>query len=78
MRRKQTPRMNMLALLNLPIPAVQLICAVLLIVVVSLVYGATRHEEMREIFYNSYRAATWIVSFMAVIFGVLFVISWIL
>jgi hypothetical protein len=49
-----------------------------LIVVVSLVYGATRHEHMREILHNSYRAATWIAGFIAIIFGVLFVVSWLL
>jgi cytochrome c oxidase assembly factor CtaG len=49
-----------------------------LIVVVSLVYGATRHERMQEILLNAYRAAKWIVGFIAVIFGVLLLISWFL
>ena len=47
----------------------QLWFALPLILSVSLVYGATRHEDMKEILYNAYRAATWILSFMAVIFG---------
>ncbi len=60
-------------------PAVnQLWYALPLIIVVSLVYGATRHENMIEILYNAYRAAVWIISFMAIIFGVLFVVSWFL
>jgi hypothetical protein len=60
-------------------PAVnQLWFALPLIIVVSLVYGATRHENMIEILYNAYRAAVWIISFMAIIFGVLFVVSWFL
>ena len=46
--------------------------------VVSFVYGATRHEDMREILHNAYRAATWIVGFMAIIFGVLLIVSWLL
>ena len=49
-----------------------------LILVVSLVYGATRHEYMPEILHNAYRAATWIVSFIAIIFGILLVVSWLL
>jgi len=52
--------------------------AVPLILVVSLVYGATRHEYMSDILYNAYRAATWIVGFIAIIFGILFVVSWLL
>ena len=60
-------------------PAVnQLWFALPLIIVVSLVYGATRHEDMIEILHNAYRAAVWIISFMAIIFGVLFVVSWFL
>lgn len=54
----------------------QLLFATALILVVSLVYGATRHETMSGILVNAYRAAIWIVSFMAVIFAILFVISW--
>jgi len=49
--------------------------AIPLIVVVSLVYGATRHETMPGILLNAYRAAIWIVSFMAIIFGILFAVS---
>ena len=52
--------------------------AVPLILVVSIVYGATRHEYMPEILTNAYRAATWIVSFIAIIFGILLVVSWLL
>jgi hypothetical protein len=50
--------------------------AIPLVIVVSLVYGATRHETIPGILVNAYHAATWIVSFMAVIFGILLVISW--
>lgn len=47
-----------------------------LIVAVSLVYGATRHELMGPILNNALRAAVWIVSFMSIIFAILYVISW--
>lgn len=46
-----------------------------LVVSVSLVYAASRHESMQEIAVHSVRVATWIVGFMAVIFGVLFLLS---
>jgi hypothetical protein len=49
-----------------------------LIVSVSLVYGATRHEVMGPILKNAFRAATWIVGFMGVIFLILFGISLVL
>ena len=47
-----------------------------LIVSVSLVYGATRHELMGPILNNAFRAAVWIGGFMAIIFAVLMAISW--
>ena len=47
-----------------------------LIVSVSLVYGATRHELMRPILNNAIRAAVWIGGFMAIIFAILMTISW--
>lgn len=47
-----------------------------LIVAVSLVYGATRHELMGPILNNAFRAAVWIGGFMAAIFVVLMLISW--
>jgi hypothetical protein len=46
-----------------------------LIVVVSLVYAATRHELMRPILEHAARFAAWIVGFMFVIFVILFAIS---
>jgi len=47
-----------------------------LIVSISLVYGATRHELMGPILHNAIRAATWIVGFMVTIFVVLWAVSW--
>ena len=39
-----------------------------LIAVVSLCYGATRHEHIREIAIHSIRTCIWVLGFMAVIF----------
>jgi len=54
----------------------QLWYALPLIVSISLVYGATRHELMAPILNNAFRAATWIVGFMATIFVILWAVSW--
>lgn len=43
-----------------------------LIVVVSLVYGATRHEYPRPILEHAARFALWLVMFMAVLFVLLY------
>ncbi len=47
-----------------------------LLVSISLVYAATRHEETPAILLHALRAAGWIVGFMAVIFVILQAISW--
>lgn len=47
--------------------------AVPLIVVISLVYGGTRHEYLREIIIHSIRSAIWVVGFMGVIFVIIYV-----
>ncbi len=44
-----------------------------LMVVVSLVYGATRHEHLREIVHHSIRSLIWVVGFMAIIFAIIFI-----
>lgn len=49
--------------------------AVPLIVVVSLVYAATRYERMEQILSAATRTATWISGFMLLIFGVLYFVS---
>ena len=49
--------------------------AVPLIVVISLVYAATRHELMRPILEHALRFAISIVGFMIVVFVVLSVVS---
>ncbi|MCH5376614.1 MAG: hypothetical protein JJ992_21810 [Planctomycetes bacterium] len=50
--------------------------AIPLILGISLVYGATRHELMMPILNHAYRTAVWIVGFMAIIAAVLAFISW--
>lgn len=39
-----------------------------LIAVVSLCYGATRHENLREIIEHSVRTCIWVLGFMSAIF----------
>jgi hypothetical protein len=46
-----------------------------LIVTISLVYGATRHELMRPILQNAFRFGIWVTGFMVALFAVLFVIE---
>jgi len=47
-----------------------------LVIAVSLVYSATRHEQMGPILVHAVRVGIWIVGFMVVIFVVLLLISW--
>jgi hypothetical protein len=50
--------------------------AVPLITSVSLVYAATRHEEMGPILVHAVRFAVWIVVFMAVVGAVIQLMTW--
>ena len=47
-----------------------------LIVVVSLVYSATRHELMQPILTHAARTGVWITGFMVVVFVLLSLLSW--
>jgi hypothetical protein len=47
-----------------------------LVIVVSLVYAATRHEQPALIFRHALRIGVWIVGFMVVVFLVLVLMSW--
>jgi len=47
-----------------------------LLVAVSLVYSATRHECMGPILVHAVRFAAWIVGFMAIILVLLMVLAW--
>ena len=44
-----------------------------LVLVVSLVYGATRHEHLLEILVHSFRSAVWLLTFMTAIFAIIWV-----
>ena len=46
-----------------------------LVVVISLVYAATRHELMKPILEHAFRFGLWILGFMAVVFLVLVLVS---
>jgi hypothetical protein len=46
-----------------------------LIVVISLVYGATRHELCRPILEHALRFGAWIVGFMAILGCVMWLLS---
>jgi len=47
-----------------------------LIIAISLVFGATRHEEISLILRHAGHTARWITGFMAIIFVVLLAIDW--
>lgn len=47
-----------------------------LVVSVSLVYAATRHEEMGPILIHAVRFAIWIIVFMAVVLAVIQLMTW--
>ena len=70
-----TPLLANLVLLGAALPYNQLWYAVPLIVSISLVYGATRDEEMDLILYHAYRSAVMICTFLATMFALLWVIS---
>jgi hypothetical protein len=64
------PNFLMLGMIN------QLWYALPLILVISLVYAATRHELMGPILLHAVRLGVWIAGFMAAIFAVLLAVSW--
>jgi hypothetical protein len=49
--------------------------AIPIILIVSLVYGATRHELLGPILHHAFRTAVWIAGFMLLIAGILWVVS---
>ena len=51
----------------------QLWYAVPLVLAVSLVWGATRHERLREIFAHTIRSLIWVLTFVAIVFAVIYV-----
>ena len=71
-----TPLFAAWMLFGAALPYNQLWYAVPLIVGISLVYGATRDEEMDLILYHAYRSAVMICTFLASMFALLWLISW--
>jgi hypothetical protein len=63
--------MNLPPLLAPPLAAIMLWYAVPLIVSVSLVCAATRHELMRPILEHAVRFAAWVLVFMGLFVGLL-------
>ena len=47
-----------------------------LVVSISLVYAATRHELIVPILQHAWRIAFWIVGFMLIVFLVLWILEW--
>ena len=46
-----------------------------LIIAISLVWGATRHERLSEIVAQSIRSLLWVLTFMGIIFAVIYCAS---
>ena len=53
--------------------AAQIWYSVPLVIVISLVWGATRHERLPEIIAHSIKVLLWVLTFMGIIFAVIFV-----
>ncbi len=49
-----------------------------LLIAISLVYGATRHEERPEILRQAWHTAYWITSFLGIIFLIVWFIGWLI
>src|SRR6266581_1489927 len=74
--RREADKETIMILLASSLLAAQIWYIVPLIVSVSLVYGATRHELPRPILYHAWHTAVWMTVFMGGIFVVLLGVSW--
>lgn len=70
------PLLSLLPSIVLASSALRLWYAVPLVVSVSLVYAATRHEDFGPILDHAWRFALWIFVFMGAIFAVLQLMTW--
>jgi hypothetical protein len=68
--------MTTMSLLASSLLAKQIWYIVPLILSVSLVYGATRHELPRPIAHHAWHTALWMTIFIGGIFAVLWLVSW--
>lgn len=59
-----------LGLLALVTP--QLWYAIPLVISISLVWGATRHERLHEIVVHSIRSLFWVLTFMVIVFALIY------
>jgi len=64
------------SLLGMNLLALRIWYAVPLVVAISLVYAATRHELLLPILQHAWRIAFWIVCFMSIVFCVLWALEW--
>lgn len=55
----------------------QLWYAVPLVISVSLVWGATRHERLREIVAHSIRSFLWVLTFVTIVFALIYLSGYI-
>lgn len=67
--------MPILAFTPLLAAAPRFLYAIPLIVAISLVYGATRHEYLKEILIQAALSARWVVGFMGVILVVIWLVG---
>ncbi len=47
-----------------------------LLIAISMVFGATRHEDTGLVLKHAWETARWITLFMVIIFGVLLAVDW--
>lgn len=62
-------------LLGALLPAAQIWYALPLIVAISLVYGATRHELRGPILYHAWHTGLWMTGFLGALLAVLWLVS---
>jgi hypothetical protein len=75
----RTSRTDFTPMLPIPLAALmapQIWYMLPLLVAVSLVYGATRHELLVPILQHAWRTAVWMIVFMGVIFVILLAMEW--
>jgi len=51
----------------------QLWYAIPLVIAISLVWGATRHERLKEIVGHSIRSLFWVLTFVAIVFALIYI-----
>lgn len=62
----------------LPMTPAYMLYAIPLLIAISFVYAGTRHEQPKLIFESAWNTAYWIVSFMGLIFLILWLVGFFL